>query len=60
MWAYPPRDGRPEGMLCYVCLRVFKCRYAVAYRTTEALAKEFGRPNEQLVKEFKGWRKLLV
>lgn len=60
MWAYPPsEDGKPTGMLCYFCLRVYNARYSVKYRTSDALATDMGR-SEQLMKEFKAWRALLV
>ena len=34
-WAYPPQGDKPNGAMCYACLRIFNSRFVLVFKTTE-------------------------
>ena len=58
-WGYPPKNGKPDGSICYVCLRVYNSRYESRFRQTESLVAHFGL-DKDLLMEFKKWREFAV
>ena len=58
-WGHPPKNGKPDGSICYVCLRVYNSRYESRFRQTESLVAHFGL-DKNLLMEFKKWREFAV
>lgn len=59
-WAYPPKNGKPDGWMCYVCLRVYNSRYQIKFPSTDALVQKMGGTDASLLTEFKSWRAYAV